>query len=222
MPPSASLLPHFSNLPEIAFFHDRPIFFPVQPFHRPKCSSTLISTGESLFCSFHTYSFYSNHISSANTHPISAFLKLPSFGLHFSSVIRDFFQLFRDAIHLDTPFPIRSRSTCLKYLSDFPLFLSADASRRRFSLFAHRPDVSLGAGNVKALYSLSFHPPRTRPLRLTNPFSTFSLPSTTLPVCPQQICTLLYTHLRRVERFMRLSRRCYACVAHIHQRAERM
>lgn len=215
MSPSAPLLPHFSNLPEIAFLHahDRlchrltPAFllsgraFPSAVLAASSSgvltfSFTLISSGLSL--AFSICTFYSNYISSANTHPYlcsHVFLETSILQLHFFFCDEEDKDIFFNCS--ETPRYISTRlfqsELDLLILSIYLIFpfLSVDASRRRFSFFVHRPDVSLGAGNVKALHSFSFHPLRARPLRLTNPFSSFSLPSTTLPVCPQQICTLL-------------------------------
>lgn len=94
----------------------------------------------------------------------------------------------------------------------FPFFISI--SRRRFSLFTHRPMFHLAPATSRLyIYSPFIYFVRAA-LLLTNPFSSFSLPST-LSVCPQQICTLFYLHLRRVERFMPLlSHRC-RCLSRI-------
>lgn len=198
MSPSAPLLPHFSNLPEIAFLHahDRLCHRPTPAFLLPgrafpsvvlAASSsgvlafTLISSGLSLafsICTRFTQITFHPRIHT----PISAlmcFLKLPSFSyIFFSCDEKDkdiFFNCSETPRYISTRlFQSELDLLILSIYLIFP-FLSVDASRRRFSFFAHRPDVSLGAGNVKALHSFSFHPLRARPLRLTNPFSSFSL-----------------------------------------------
>lgn len=222
------LLPHFSNLSEIAFLHAHdqlchrspPAF--LLPGKAFPCRVVVLLISSELSLAFSICTRFTQITFHLRIHTQFIYLFIfwsfhPS--ITFFSVIPYLFSFVprRDTSRhaFSNPF-----STYFKYLSDFPLFINKCFAppflpfRSPARCFTWRRQgftfILLSSTFAAALPYQSFF------LILSPVDDDFTC------LCPQQICTLLYTHLRRVERFMHLSHRCYACVAHIHQRVERM
>lgn len=176
------------------------------PRRRSECSSTLIFPGLFRF-PYLPVSHESHLIRKYTPSLLSCLLKFLFFNLHFSkSLSFSLVPLHRDVLHIFS----NHSSLDLLILSIYlisPFFISSSSSRRRFSLLT-RPIFYL----TPATSRLYIYSPFIHLMRVALPYQSFFLilsPST-LPISPQQICTLLYSHLRRVECFIRLSHRCYA------------
>lgn len=195
---------HRPSFPLVAYHWPRTVYLPCRPL---ECSSTLISSG--LFCfpyllvlpESHFICKYILHLPFFLPPPsplslslclLSRFLKFLLFNLHFSewlsfSIVRS----HRDALHFAHlfQFSLDLLILSINQISPPPLFFIR-TWRRRFCLFTHRPMFHLASATSR----LYIYSPFIHFARVALPYQSFflilSLSSTTLPVCPQQICTL--------------------------------